>query len=49
MDTFWIVLGVTGALSFVYLLADKASRRMARREREEREMYASFFDDDDRR
>jgi hypothetical protein len=49
MDTFWIVLGITGALGFVYLLADKASRRMERRDREELEMYESCFEDDDRR
>ena len=48
-DTYWIVIGITGALWFVYLLADKWSRNLARREQDDLDTYESFFEDDERR
>ena len=48
-DTFWIVIGITGALWFVYLLADRLSRKIARREQDDLDIYESFFEDDERR
>ena len=46
-DTFWIILSITGALWFVYLLANKVSHRIEQREREDREIYESAMDPED--
>jgi len=35
MNSFWIVMGVTGALWFVFLLAEKASRKIRKWEAED--------------
>ena len=44
-DTFWIILGVSGALSFVYLLANKWSRRIEEREQDELDKFSAVDDE----
>jgi len=47
--TTMIVLACLAALWGVCKLAAMSLRKMAQRDREEREMYDSFFEDDERR